>query len=53
VAEHAPDVHRIHFVADPRLAKLIGPASGASKRIDVWEEAQDWITGQIDAHAGR
>lgn len=53
VAKHAPDVHRIHFVADPRLAKLIGPASGASKRIDVWQEAHDWIAGQIDAHVGR
>jgi hypothetical protein len=53
VAEHAPAVHRIHFIADPRLARLIGPADGASKRIDVWEEAHAWITQTIDTHAGR
>jgi len=53
VAEHAPDVHRIHFIADPRLAKLIGPAKGASQRIDVWEEAYEWISDKISAHVGR
>lgn len=52
VADHAPDVHRIHFIADPRLAKLIGPAKGASQRIDVWEEAYDWISDKIRAHEG-
>ena len=53
VAEHAPDVHRIHFIADQRLAKLIGPAKGASQRIDVWEEAYEWISDKINAHVGR
>ena len=47
VAEHAPEVHRIHFVADPRLAKLIGPAKGATTRIDVWNEAYDWISREL------
>ncbi|CAI8399070.1 MAG: Uncharacterised protein [Rhodobiaceae bacterium UBA7378] len=47
VAEHAPDVRRIHFIADPRLAKLIGPAKGATTRIDVWNEAYDWISQEL------
>ena len=47
VAEHAPEVRRIHFVADPRLAKLIGPAKGATTRIDVWNEAYDWISREL------
>jgi len=47
VAEHAPEVRCIHFVADPRLAKLIGPAKGATTRIDVWNEAYDWISREL------
>lgn len=50
VAEHAPDVHCIHFVADPRLAKLIDAAKGASIRIDKWDEAYDWISQRISEH---
>jgi hypothetical protein len=47
VAECAPHVHRIHFIADPRLAGLIGAAKGASARIDAWHEAHDWISEKI------
>ena len=47
VAEHAPEVRSIHFVADPRLARLIGPAKGATTRIDVWNEAYDWISSEL------
>jgi hypothetical protein len=36
VKEHAPHIHRVHFVADPRLAKLIGKAPDADIRIDEW-----------------
>ena len=36
VAQHAPDIHRVHFVADPRLAALIGKAEHAHIRIDDW-----------------
>ena len=52
-ATHAPDVHRIHFVADPRLGKLIGAAKGANTRIDVWSQAYEWIAHKIDEHDGR
>ena len=47
VAEHAPEVHTIHFVADPRLAKLINKAEGATARIDIWAEAHEFISGKI------
>ena len=47
VAEHAPEVYTIHFVADPRLAKLIGEAEGATARIDVWAEAHEFIARKI------
>ena len=50
VAEHAPQVHTIHFVADPRLAKLINKAEGATARIDIWAEAHDFIAGKIADH---
>ena len=50
VAEHAPDVHCIHFVADPRLAKLIKKAEGATARIDIWAEAHEFIAGKIADH---
>lgn len=36
VAAHAPDVHRVHFVADPRLAGMIGKAPDAHARFDDW-----------------
>ena len=49
VAEDAPHVHCIHFIADPRLQKLIGKADGATARIDDWGEVHDWITGKINA----
>lgn len=40
VAKHAPDVHLVHFVADPRLAALIDKADHAHVRIDAWPELQ-------------
>ena len=43
VAEHAASVHRIHFVADPRLAKLIDPAEDCHHRIDDWPSAEAYI----------
>jgi hypothetical protein len=36
VARHAPDIHRVHFVADPRLAAMIDKAEHAHVRIDDW-----------------
>jgi len=36
VSKLCPDSHRVHFVADKRLAGMIGPASDANIRIDEW-----------------
>ena len=47
VAEHAPDVSRLHMVADPRLAAHTPPAPHAHARIDRWEEATPWILERL------
>lgn len=47
VATETPHVHRLHFVADPRLAKLLPPAADAHERIDEWPAAADWIASVI------
>lgn len=43
VASHAPDVHLVHFIADPRLARLIGKAPDAHVRIDEWPTLQEHL----------
>ncbi|WP_308909541.1 hypothetical protein [Pseudokordiimonas caeni] len=43
VARHAPATHRLHMVADPRLAALLPPAPDAHVRIDDWAAAHDHI----------
>lgn len=48
VGEHSPDTNRIHFIADPRLARLVGPAKKATQRIDCWKQAHDWIASELD-----
>jgi hypothetical protein len=48
VATETPHVHRLHFVADPRLAKLLQPAKGAHRRIDDWPTARNWIESVIE-----
>jgi hypothetical protein len=49
VAEHSPQVWRLHMVAEPRLAAHTPPAPCAHARIDVWDEAADWIEGRFRA----
>ncbi|MCM8558167.1 HAD family hydrolase [Sphingomicrobium sediminis] len=46
VAKHAPEVKRLHMVAEPRLAPVIPPADKAHARIDDWETATGWILEQ-------
>ena len=48
VAAETPHVHRLHFIADPRLAKLLPPAKDAHRRIDDWPAAKDWIASVIE-----
>jgi hypothetical protein len=43
VAKHAPDVWRVHMIAEPRVAAAVPKAEGAHTRIDDWPTAADWI----------
>ncbi len=51
VSEDAPKVTCLHFIGDPRLAKLLGPAAGSDARIDNWPNAIDYILAIIGAAA--
>jgi hypothetical protein len=48
VAKHAPEVHRLHMVAEPRLAPVVPAAEHAHARIDDWPTACDWILERLD-----
>ncbi|MBY0581465.1 MAG: HAD family hydrolase [Sphingomonas sp.] len=54
VSRHAPQVHRLHMVAEPELAPHVPPAPAAHVRIDDWPAAQAWIADRFaaGAHAG-
>ena len=47
VAKHAPQVHRLHMVAEPRLAPAIPAAPAAHARIDDWPTACHWILERL------
>jgi hypothetical protein len=47
VAKHAPEVWRLHMIAEPRLAAHSPPAPFAHARIDDWVEAQHWIMARF------
>ncbi|WP_262695569.1 hypothetical protein [Kordiimonas aquimaris] len=47
VATHAPDTYLVHFVGDPRLAKLINKAPDAHVRIDDWRELKAHLIDYI------
>jgi hypothetical protein len=47
VARHAPEVWRLHMVAEPRLASAVPPATDAHARIDDWPAACDWILDKL------
>lgn len=49
VAEDASHVHRIHFIADVRLAKLLDRAASADVRIDTWPEARSHMEQLFEA----
>lgn len=48
MAKHAPDVWRLHMVAEPELAPNLPPARHAHARIDDWEEATAWILARFE-----
>lgn len=47
VAKHAPEVHRLHMVAEPRLAPAVPIAEHAHVRIDDWPTATDWLLERL------
>ena len=47
VAKHAPEVHRLHMVAEPRLAPAVPTAEHAHARIDDWPAATGWILERL------
>ena len=47
VAEHAPEVWRLHMIAEPRVAAHQPPAPAAHARIDDWVEATEWIQARF------
>ena len=49
VASHAPEVWRLHMIAEPRLARHFPPAPEAHVRIDDWSEATNWILERFAA----
>jgi hypothetical protein len=49
VARHAPAVHRLHMVAEPRLAPAVPTAEHAHARIDDWPTATNWIWERLTA----
>ncbi|MBP6014899.1 MAG: hypothetical protein KBA31_21935 [Alphaproteobacteria bacterium] len=48
VASEAPHVTRLHFIADPRLARLMPASPDAHGRIDDWPTAATWIHSVLD-----
>ncbi|MBO9621807.1 MAG: HAD family hydrolase [Sphingomonas sp.] len=47
VARHAPEVHRLHMVAEPSLAPRVPAAPHAHARIDDWRDARAWIEARF------
>jgi len=51
VAKHAPDVWRLHMIAEPRVAQSVPPAEYAHARIDDWPAACEWILRRFEEAA--
>lgn len=49
VAARAPQVHRLHMVSEPELARHVAPAPAAHARIDDWRDAAVWIAARFAA----
>ena len=48
VAKHAPEVWRLHMIAEPRIARAVPPAPEAHARIDDWPSASQWILQKFE-----
>ncbi len=47
VAKHAPNVWRLHMIAEPRVAPAVPASEHAHARIDDWPSATDWILKRL------
>jgi hypothetical protein len=47
VAKYAPDVWRLHMIAEPFIADVTPPAPHAHTRIDDWDAALGWIEARF------
>jgi ribonucleotide monophosphatase NagD (HAD superfamily) len=47
VAKHAPQVWRLHMIAEPKAAAVMATAPHAHERIDRWDEAVTWIEARF------
>lgn len=48
VAKYAPEVWRLHMIAEPRLARATPAAEDAHARIDDWPSACQWILARFE-----
>lgn len=48
VAKHAPEIHRLHMISEPRLAPVVPPAEKAHARIDDWPTATTWLLERLE-----
>jgi FMN phosphatase YigB (HAD superfamily) len=53
VAKHAPEVWRLHMIAEERIAATTPPAAYAEARIDDWDEALPWILARLNGEERR
>ncbi len=47
IAETAPEVWRLHMIAEPAISPKVPAAEHAHARIDDWHEARRWIIDRI------
>lgn len=47
VATAAPDVFRLHMIAEPVVSEMTPPAPAAHVRIDRWDDALPWIVARF------
>jgi hypothetical protein len=47
VAEHVPQIWRLHMVGEAELSPFIATAPHAHTRIDGWVEAEGWLAARI------
>lgn len=52
VAEHAPEIWRLHMIGEPEVAADVPAAQAAHARIDDWAAAEAWIRERIEGGAG-